>query len=350
VKRLRNPGGRAAKSGLKWGIIGFGEIADRRFVPAIRRSKNSELVAVMARRQDKAEALSEKHGAKRFYTDAAELCNDPEINCVYVASPPFLHCEHTLVSAMAGKHVLCEKPMAVTVRECETMINRCRRQGVTLMIGHMMRFHDSHRVVRDMLKQGAVGRVTLVEANFRVSIPQIQEQQFDPRQFRLSKSEGGGGAIMDLGLHCIDTLRYVLDREVTEVFSFHDTLTLKTEVEDAAVIVLRFDNGLLGSVTVSFDVPYVQNNLAVHGERGAIVAIDSIAQVPGTRLELHLDGCCREERVPPTDSYLAEIEHFHRCILEGKAPLVSGEEGMANVKVAVACYESMKQAKAVAVE
>jgi len=129
------------ESGLKWGIIGCGGIADAEIAPAIKNTANAELIAVLSRNQEKALAFAEKHGSRKAYHDIDAFLSDPEIEVVYIGTPPYLHCEQAIAVAQSGKHILCDKPMAMNSVECKQMIEVCQKHSVKLMVGFMMRFN-----------------------------------------------------------------------------------------------------------------------------------------------------------------------------------------------------------------
>lgn len=150
---------------LRWGILGCGDVAEYKGGPPLYSVNDSELIAVMRRDRAKAEAFAERHGAKRVYTDIDDLLADDELNAIYVATPPYLHCEHVIRTAEANKHILCEKPMAMTVEECQRMVDACHDAGVTLMLAYYRNFYPNIVKMKVLMDEGAIGDVVLAKVN-----------------------------------------------------------------------------------------------------------------------------------------------------------------------------------------
>jgi predicted dehydrogenase len=328
----------------RWGIIGAGRFADNAFVPGLKRSERSELAAVMARDRGKAEAFAEKHGAPRFYGSAEELCRDREVEVVYISSPTFLHCKHTLMAAENGKHVFCEKPMAATLEECDRMIDACRKARVKLMIGHNMRFHHVHQRVKEMISAGQVGRVGIARAEIITSFQKNQGPKFTIDQFRLNRTLGGGGVLFDMGIHAIDALRFVLDDEVEEVRAFSQNLFIPCKGEDTISVVLKFRKGTYGAVTTSGALPYARNGIEVYGEKGAIVTDGSVwMSVRSGDVHVLGESGWETHTVEKNNCYLAELNHFLDAVENDSTPCVDGEEGKKNIRVILESYRSMDE-------
>jgi len=322
---------------VRWGIIGAGVIADVRMAPAIRQATGCELVAVQARDAAKAAAFAEKHSAARHYTDVAALVADPQVDAVYIASPNYLHAEQTILAAQHGKHVLCEKPMALTLDECQAMIDACRTHGVRLMIGYMMRFHAVHQRAREMVEFGFLGEPKLARAHFLFQLPRP-----GPNNWRQQPALSGGGAVMDVAVHCVDLLRFLLSREVEAVSAFaaHDPSTYPSD--ETTAILLRFEGNVQGAVEVSFGVPYASNDFALYGSQGTLLGADSLGQEPtGSLRALSAEGIS-DVPLRPVNMYVAEVEHFARRIAEGQEPAISGEEGLQMQRIALAVYDAVR--------
>ncbi len=333
---------------INWIILGAGDIATNQFVPALKSLDSCRVVAVIDQSLGAAEALARQCGAPHALTEAKEIQRIPEADAVYVATWPVSHCEHTVLAAEAGKHVLCEKPMAVTLSECDRMIQACRAANVRLMIGNNNRFHVAHHRVRQLMKENAIGKVVLAKADFLTSFRLRQGERFRASQFRLTWVLGGGGALMDMGIHAIDLLRYVLADEVEAVGSFHDRLVYDCEADDTAVIQLRFRSGALGSISLSGGIPWGRNALELYSERGAIISERSIGRVPDeVRVRVLKDGSWTEHTAPTADSFRTEIEAFIAALTRGEEPPVPGSEGRQDLAVALAAYRSLQERRLV---
>jgi predicted dehydrogenase len=346
---------------VKWGIIGSGGIAQRRTIPeVVNFSKRAEIIAVEDRKREVAEKLSKKFGISYWYTGVENLLSNREVEAVYVATPNYLHYKHVVLSARAGKHILCEKPLGINVKECEEMVDECKRNSVKLGVGFMMRFHGLHQKIKKMIKDGVIGTPVLARAQLTCWYPRIEGA------WRQNPELSGGGSLIDLGSHCIDLLEMLLSTRVKEVFSFQDTLIHKYPVEDSSVVLLRFNSGAMGVIDNFFNIPdkASKNLLEIYGTRGSIMAEGSIGQestgkgllyyYPQEEYESKQERMIEEFKPQEIEYdvikiYAAEVDHFSQCILENTEPEINGEVGLWNMKVISACYESAKLKKAVEV-
>ncbi|MFB3817722.1 MAG: Gfo/Idh/MocA family protein [Candidatus Methylomirabilales bacterium] len=333
---------------LNWIVVGAGDIASNQFVPALSSLPSCRILAVIDKNLEAARTLAARCGAPHALADVQEIRRLPEADAVYVATWPALHCEHVLLAAGAGKHVFCEKPMAVSLAECDRMILACRDAKVRLMIGNNQRFHAAHQKVKQLVREGAIGPIVLARLDFLTSFRLRQGERFRATQYRLTKGLGGGGVIMDMAIHGIDLVRYVLDDQVTAVGCFHDHLVYDSEAEDTAVLQLRFARGTLGTISVSGGIPYGRNALELYSDRGAILSERSLARVPDEPLvRVLLDGVWTEHRPTGEDSFRAEIQRFVTAIQGAAEVAVPGEEGKADLAVALAAYRSMQEGRLV---
>lgn len=335
----------------RWGVIGAGRFAENVFVPSLLQCEGSKLVAVMAREKTKAGAFAGKYGVPRFYDSVTDLCKDSEIDAVYISSPTFLHCEHTLLAARYGKHVFCEKPMAVTLEECDRMIDACEKNRVTLMVGHNMRFHKVHQGLREMVSEGQIGRVGVARAEIITSFQKNQGAKFTTDQFRLNRGLGGGGVLFDMGIHAIDALRFVLDDDIEEVTAFSQNLFIQCNGEDTISVVLKFRKGAYGAVTTSGALPYARNGIEIYGEKGALVTDGSVwIAVRSADIHVLANGQWEIRRTEKNNCYMAEIEHFLECVQTGAPPKAGGVEGKKNVQVVLQCYRSIDEKRTFRIE
>jgi predicted dehydrogenase len=333
---------------LNWVVLGAGDIASNQFVPALMSLDSCRILAVIDKNLDAARSLAQQCGAPHALGDVGEIRRLSEANAVYVATWPALHCEHAVLAAEAGKHVFCEKPMAVSPAECDRMIEACRAAQVKLMIGNNQRFHVAHQHVRQLMQEQAIGNIVLAKIDFLTSFRLRQGERFRPTQYRLTRGLGGGGVIMDMGIHAIDLIRYVLADEVESVGSFQDNLVYDCEAEDTATIQLRFRKGTLGTINISGGTPYGRNALELYSERGAIISERSLARVPDeVRVRVLLNGAWTEYTAPNVDSFRTEIERFVASVTDGSEPPVPGSEGRRDLAVALAAYRSMQERRLV---
>lgn len=343
---------------IKWGVIGCGGIADRRTIPeGIIPAGNAELAAVMDVDEEKAKQIGQKYKAKVYLSEEG-LVNDKDVEAVYIATPVYLHLKQATVAAGAGKHVLCEKPMSLTIQDCQDMIDVCQENKVKLGIGLMMRYHVYHLKAKEMIKQGLLGKITFCRAQLSCWYPDVEgDWAQDPEL-------GGGGSLIDLGIHCIDVLEIIIGSKAKEVSCFTNTLVHSYAVEDTAVTVLRFDNGAEGVVDNCFNIPDAssKNRLEVYGTKGSVLAEGTIGQLPGGRMCAYLErgakgydaqqsretGSVQEDiELAPVNMYQAEVERFSKCIEDDVTPSVSGEEGLWSQRVVSACYESARTGRSI---
>jgi 1,5-anhydro-D-fructose reductase (1,5-anhydro-D-mannitol-forming) len=294
----------------------------------------SELVAVHARRRDKAEAFARRHGAKRFYDRVESLVEDEEVDGVYIASPNNLHAEHTILAARHGKHVLCEKPMAMTPAECERMIAACQENGVKLMIAFMMRFHACHQAARRLVADGFLGQFVLADSTCPFYLPDIT------RTWRFDPAISAGGVVMDVAVHLIDILHYILDKEIIGVQASLDHAPDSYPCDGTSSLLLDFKGGGQGVVTVSFNAPFGESALQVHGTGGSLFVTGSFGQEPtGTFVTASASG--RAERpFQPVNQYVSQAEYFISCVENDRRPVPGGLDGKKNLEIALAVYES----------
>ena len=344
---------------IKWGVVGAAGIADRRTIPeGIVPASNAELVAVCDEQPDRLAEVAGKYGARAHDQFGAILAAD-DIDAVYIATPTQLHRDHAIAAAQAGKHVLCEKPLARTVGECEEIIAACSEAGVKLGVNFMMRFHACHVRLKEMVETGELGTPVFGRAELTCWYPPI------PGAFRQDPALGGGGSLADMGNHCIDVLEMFFGR-TTEVFACTANLVQEYASEDTAVSLLRFENGAMGAVDALFNVPddAARNALEVYGSKGSIVSFGTIGQDSSGALRAVLEegekaydaAQVREGPTPeqtiepePANIYQAHLEAFSQAIVDDTPPPVPGEDGLWNHRVIEACYESAKSAKSVVV-
>jgi len=338
---------------VKWGVIGAGGIASRRTIPeGLLPSPKCDLLAVMDVDPGRASAVAERFGVPRWFTRAEDLLALPEIEAVYIATPNGYHKEQAIAAARAGKHVLVEKPMALSERDAEEMLAACRAAGVQLMVAYMMRFHAHHQRLKAMIEAGELGQITFGRAQLTCWYPPI------PGAWRQDPHLGGGGAFIDMGTHCLDLLEMLIGR-VKRVCAFMRTLAFDYPVEDTATVLLEFENGAQGVVDASFCVPdeASRNVLEIRGTRGAVTADHTIGQEPGGTMSAIVlgqvggydaqqarsaPGAAQPVLVEPVNTYRAEVEYFVECIEQGHVPFSGGGEALRFVRLTQAVYESAR--------
>lgn len=347
---------------IRWGVIGAGGIALRRTIPeAVAMPGRAELTAVMDLDPERAEAVGKKFGVPHYSSEAELLAAD--IDAIYIATPPNVHCRQVVQAAEAGKHILCEKPVALSVDEIDRMEAAVSKAGVKFMLGFCMRNNVYHRKARELVQSGALGSIVMGRAQLTCWYPPI------PGAWRQDVSIGGGGSLIDMGTHCLDILEWITGSKIVEVVGFEDLLVhaYPTKVEDTSTVIARLANGAHCIVDNYFNLPdaAAQNTLELHGAKGSIIGHGTIGQDPTGRMfsviqpqvtgydanqvrdneakreDYHLDG---------VSLYGQMINIFADCIIEDKEPPVTLEDGRHSVKLVDAIYRAAREKRVVAVE
>lgn len=258
---------------IKWCIIGAGGIADRRTIPAILSDPTNKIVALMEKNEEVGTAVSLKYGIK-CYNDEEEMLKNEDCDCVYIATPVFCHYPQAMTALKYGKHVFIEKPIALNAEDGKKMLDAFKKAGKHLFIGYMMKYHNLHVKAKNIVKNGGIGDAVDARLQFCCWYPDIAGA------WRQKKSLGGGGAFMDLGVHCIELVEYVLGDEITELKGFYNTKTFSYEVEDSAVMTFKTKNGVLGHIDVNFNIPDKASvsKMEIYGTKGYIICSGTLAQ------------------------------------------------------------------------
>ena len=306
---------------LRWGILGCGDVAEYKGGPPLYTVDDSELIAVMRRDGAKAESFAERHGAKRFYTDIDALLADDELNAIYIATHPYLHCEQTLRVAAAGKHVLCEKPMAMTVAECQRMVNACHDAGVTLMLAYYRNFYPNIVKMKTLMDEGAIGNVVLARINHTGF---YDPTRHDLHSWRVDPKISGGGVLMDLGSHRISLLQYLMG-EVESVQGYAETVHLDIAVDDSTAFALRFKNGAHAVANINWNVGVSIDDVEVYGTEGAL----KCSPLNSGNLTLEkADEQIAMDQTPFPYTHTGLIEDFVNHLKTGESIRCSGESGL----------------------
>jgi predicted dehydrogenase len=322
-----------AERKLRWGVISTANIGRIAVNPAIQASGNSELVAVASRDPERARDFAERSGIPRYHGSYQALLEDDAVDAVYNPLPNSLHREWTIRAAEHGKHILCEKPLALSTAECEEMEAAATANGVQLMEAFMYRFHPRVQRVLDLVREGLVGDLRLIRSAFTFRLTR-------PDNIRL-RPELGGGALMDVGCYCVNVSRTVAGAEPVEVQAF--ARWTASGVDQQLAGTLRFENGLVAQ----FDCALDTERREMYEIVGTLGHLDvPAAFLPGTgQAEIHeVHG--REapvlHAVPGADQYRLMVEHFADCALSGGALRYPAGEAAANMRVIEALYRSAR--------
>jgi predicted dehydrogenase len=325
-----------AKTG--YAVIGLGRIAGH-FMPAARNSSNSRITALVSGHRDKAERIAAEYGIPPgsiySYENFDRIAENKQVDAVYVALPNSMHAEYTMRSAKAGKHVLCEKPMATRVGDCEAMIAACRQAHVKLMIAYRCHYEPSNLRAVQLIREGAVGQVQTIESSFGFNI--------QAGEWRLSRALAGGGPLFDVGIYCLNACRYLTGEEPKDLAGFASVLDQDgrfREVEENVVWTMRFPSGAVASCSTTYGAP-MGGYFRVHGAKGWL-EVSPAFNYEGLHLRGESGNRELDEPNPATDpsQFQAEAEHFSHCIQNGLDPQSPGEEGLRDMRYITEIYRS----------
>ena len=317
---------------VRFGLIGAGDISRKRVAPALRDLENVEFVSVSRSRSELAESFANEFGATKWFADWREQIADDEIDAVYLATPVYVHAEQTVAAAEAGKHVLCEKPMALSVAECDEMIAACRANNVKLCIAYYRRFYPVIERVKQLIADGEIGRVSFAQIN---AFEYFNPAPDHPRRWFVEKDKSGGGPMIDFGCHRIEVFANLFGT-VRRVESIVSSEVFGREVEDTASAIFQFESGACASLTVTHATTDARDTLDVYGTDGAI-------QIPSLNLGVMTiktrDGERTESHQPTANFHEPLIEDFANAILLDRAPQVDGNAGREVSRLIEEIYE-----------
>ncbi|MEE8443200.1 MAG: Gfo/Idh/MocA family oxidoreductase, partial [Dehalococcoidia bacterium] len=324
-----------------------GNHANRIMAPAITRAKNSRLVAVCSRDSERAQAFARAHGAEHTYTSYEDLLRDPKVDAIYIATPNALHAAQAIQAAGARRHVLCEKPLTLTVAEAERVVQASRDAGTKLGVALQNRFHPAHIEMRRLIQSGEAGEILLLQGEYSRDLTQPTST------WKADVSLAGGGAIMGMGNHVFDLFRFLTGQEVEEVTAWTDATTWNLPVDDMVMAMLRFSGGVRATMVSGYYVPRAYNSVVAYGSRARLTGLGTVGMTfQGTLLVEKGDDSTKMEfpaEDPITDNYVRMIEAFVRAVDEDLQPTASGDDGLELVRIVDAVLESARTGKSVGV-
>ncbi|MCY7335749.1 MAG: Gfo/Idh/MocA family oxidoreductase [Chamaesiphon sp.] len=330
---------------IRYAVVGLGWFAQAAALPAFANAENSELVALVSGDPTKRTEVAKKYGIEDTYTYAQydELLASGTIDAVYIALPNHMHCEYTVRAAQAGIHVLCEKPMAVTVAECKQMIAAAKENQIKLMIAYRLHLDAANMEAVEIVKSGQIG-----EPRFFNSIFAQQTEQNNSRM----KAESGGGTLADIGIYCINAARYIFQAEPISVFATSASKDEERfqEVAEMTSAILRFPGDRLATFTCSFGAAKI-SSYQVMGTTGNLHVEPAYAVWAHIKHVLSIDDEGKQERsFEPRGQLTAVFVYFSDCILDDKEPEPSGQEGLIDIQIIRALAESIETGGFVAIE
>ena len=333
---------------IKVGIIGCGKIAQVRHIPEYAANPHAEVYGFYDINLARAQALAAQYGGKA-YASYEELLADPAIEAVSVCAANHVHAEITIAALKAGKHVLCEKPMAVTLAECEAMVAAAEESGKYLMIGQNQRLAKAHAKAKELIEQGAIGKVLTFRTIFGHGGPETWSVDPGKNTWFFDKTKAAMGAMADLGIHKTDMIQYVLGSKIVKTQAVLTTLDKRDAtggligVDDNAICIYQMENGVIGTMTASWTYYAAEDNTTViYGTKGELRLYDdpkySVQQInaDGTRIDYQID------QIQTNDNQTASgiIDLFVECLAEGKEPEISGANVLHAMKAVFASIES----------
>jgi predicted dehydrogenase len=323
---------------IRYAVVGLGHIAQVAVLPAFANARrNSSLAALVSGDPLKLKMLSEKYGVARTcsYEQYDELLKSGDIDAVYIALPNTLHCDYALRAARAGVHVLCEKPMAVTEEECEQMAGAARANRIKLMVAYRLHFERANLEAAEIARSGRIGEPRQFSSTFTMHVV--------PGNIRVRR-DTGGGVLYDIGVYCINAARSLFRDEPIEVRAM--TLGSLDEVEESVGALLRFPNERVASFVCSFGSAKVSQYRLV-GTKGDLVLDPAYEYAGALRHKLTVDGESSERRFAKRDQFAPELLYFSDCVIQNRDPEPSADEGLADVRVVQALYQSAASGRAV---
>ncbi len=322
-------------------VCGLGKLSTDQIAPALAKTQHCRLAGIVTGTPAKAAAWKAKYGiADRSvysYDTMHRMAENPDIDFVYVVTPNALHAQHTIAAAKAGKHVFCEKPLEISVERCQQMIDACRDAKRLLGTAYRCQYDPHHLECIRLVREEVFGKPNIVQAGFAINVGA-------PGQWRLQRALAGGGALMDVGIYALQATRYLTGEEPVLVSAQETKTDLArfSEVDESMVWTTKFPSGVVAYCSTSYKAGGIQN-LRVNADRGWF-ELDPAFFYDGNRGR-RSDG--KEIRFPQTDLFAAEMDDFARAIIESRPTKVPGEEGLRDVRIMQAIYESARTGRAV---
>jgi predicted dehydrogenase len=340
ARRTRSP-----DKAVRYAVVGLGDIAQAAVLPAFKHAKrNSRLVALVSGEPKKLRELGRRYSVPHLcsYDDADPLFRSGEVDAVYIALPNDMHRDWTIRAARAGLHVLCEKPMAVTVRECEAMIRATRQAGVKLMIAYRLHFERANLEAAQLAKSGKLGDLRFFSSDFAMQVKQDNIRVTRPH---------GGGPLYDIGIYCINAARYCFAADPIEVSATatHGSDARFRHVEQTVAATLRFKGDRLATFTCSFAAAD-RATFTITGTRGSLTMDPAYEYAMGLSYQVKIGERTQTKKFAKSDQFAPELLYFSDCVLNNRQPEPSGEEGLMDVRIIESLHKSIARGRMVAVE
>jgi predicted dehydrogenase len=330
---------------VRYAVVGLGRISMDHFMPGTKLGHLGEITALVSGHPEKAKRVAEQYGVQEssiYSYENFELIRDnPNIDAVYIALPNSMHAEYTIRAAQAGKHVLCEKPMANSVVDCEAMIAACKKASKLLMIAYRCQLEATTLHAKRIVQSGELGKIEAIESGNGFDIR--------PGEWRLNRQLAGGGPLMDMGVYSLNACRFLTGEEPNAITAYSSVVDQDgrfNEVEENIAWSMRFPSGIVASCTTTYGAN-IPGFIRLHGSKG-MLNLDGFGY-SGIRLSAHLNGALRgdpgqniddlEQGTDPAQ-FAVESDYFSKCILDGRQPGPSGDEGLRDIALMTNIYES----------
>jgi predicted dehydrogenase len=322
-----------------YAVVGLGSISQVAVLPAFAHSQKTKLVAVVSGDKKKARKLAEQFnaGLSFSYDKLAECLSNPEVEAVYIATPPGEHEKYAVAAAKAGKHVLCEKPLAATVKQARNMVETCRRHNVQFMTAYRKYFEPASVTLKNMISKGDLGRIDVIHTLFA----ELRPFGDNSPSWLFSRELCGGGPLTDLGVYCVNTCRWLVDEDpvaASGVSWVRDPRRYK-EVEEGIAFRLDFPSGLILQGTAAYSAAF-SSFVHVHGEKGWAELAPAFAFEEERRLSGKIAGRWFARTFKPIDEFARELDYFANCIRKGRKPEPDGEQGLRDIVIIDAIYQA----------
>jgi 1,5-anhydro-D-fructose reductase (1,5-anhydro-D-mannitol-forming) len=327
---------------LRWGLIGASTIGREWMVPAIGAQPDSMVAAVASSSPERARRYADELGIPNAFTSVADLLAEPTIDAIYISTTNEWHEPQALAAVAAGKHVLCEKPLALSLDSARRMVAAAASAGVALGTNHHLRNAATHRKMRELIQTGAIGRPLAARVFHAVYLPPHLQS------WRVDRPEAGGGVILDITVHDADTLRFALGDEVAEVTAMTANQGMgRAGLEDAVMGVMRFRNGVIAQFHDAFTAPHAPTGFEVHGTEGSLFGREVMAQQPMGTVSMRRQGSEEEVPVDHENLYERSVRCFNAAIRGESEPAATGEDGVQSLAVALAVREAAETSQTV---
>ncbi len=320
-----------------WGFIGASTIAGAFMVEAIRAQKGQFIQAVMSSQQARADAFAAEHCLPAAYSSIDALLADPEVKAVYISTTNELHHDQVIAAAAAGKHVLCEKPLSMTAEEAIAMARACCNAGVVMATNHHLRNAATHRTMRELIRQGAIGQPLFARVFHAIDLP------LQWHGWRIDSAKAGGGVIMDITVHDIDTLRFTLDSELIDVVGMSQSTPLaKQGLPDGVMAVLRFDNGVVAQIHDAYTVKHAATGIEYYGDAGSIIGRNVMTQRPVGDVVLRNADGEQMVTIEHENLYVRGVAAFCDAMAGRGKPSATAEDGIKSLAGALAIMQACR--------